>query len=91
MIEVSGSVPLTKESGSGWPKNILIRIRNTDDDSAVELELFKKKKHEQNEMIGTELCPLVQYAEIADIHPVPADLEVTTLTHVSDVTTLPKA
>jgi hypothetical protein len=37
------------------------------------------------------VCPLVQYAEIADIHPVPADLEVTTLTHVSDITTLPKA
>jgi len=32
-----------------------------------------------------------QYAEIADIHPVPCDLEVTTLTHVSDITTLPKA
>jgi hypothetical protein len=43
-------------------------------------------------MIGTVLCvPLVQYAEIVDIHPVPADLEVTTLTNVSDITTLPKA
>lgn len=32
-----------------------------------------------------------QYAEIADIHPPPHDLEVTTLTHVSDITTLPKS
>jgi hypothetical protein len=41
-------------------------------------------------IIGTFLC-VPQYAEIADIHPVPPDLEVTTLTHVSDITTLPKA
>jgi hypothetical protein len=30
MIEGSGSIPLTNGSGSGRPKNIWIRIRNTD-------------------------------------------------------------
>jgi hypothetical protein len=32
MIERSGSIPLTSGSGSGRPKNMWIRIRNTGED-----------------------------------------------------------
>jgi hypothetical protein len=36
MIEGSGSIPLTSGSGSGRPKNMWIRIRNTDKNSSGE-------------------------------------------------------